>query len=148
VHELASRTLFEQERRGFTAEVAAARGWEFLKVEYPIIDVLFSAPGRTPLRLRMVCDDWNEKPPSFELLAADGTPHASPWPPGGNPTSVFHPGQHEKTGRPFICMRGSREYHVHSSHTNDLWDSHRTSQDNTLGGLLHQVWMAWTKGSD
>jgi hypothetical protein len=148
VHELASRELFEAQTVGFTPEFAAGRGWVLHAVEYPVVDVSFTSPGRTPLRVRFRCDEWNGKPPSIEVLREDGTPHASPWPPNGNPSGVFHQGPHPTTGRPFICMRGSREFHSHSSHAGDLWDNHRSHPDNTLGGLLHQIWRAWLKGSD
>jgi Predicted metal binding domain len=148
VHELASRELFGAQAVGFTPEFAAGRGWVLHAVEYPVVDVCFTSPGRTALRVRFRCDEWNGKPPSIEVLREDGTPHASPWPPNANPSGVFHQGPHPTTGRPFICMRGSREYHSHSSHAGDLWDNHRSHPDNTLGGLLHQVWRAWLKGSD
>lgn len=145
MHELASRALFESETEKFSPRLAESRGWIFHKTEYPIIDVSFTAKNRSGIRLRMNCSDWNEKPPSIELLALDGS-ILMKLPP--NPTGVFNPGMHAQTGRPFICMRGSREYHTHESHLNDLWDSHRNSPDNNLGGLLTQLWHAWLKGSE
>ncbi len=41
------------------------------------------------------------------------------WPPGLN-----H-GHHPILGRPFICIRGTGEYHLHPSHLADPWDAYR-----------------------
>lgn len=145
MHELASRALFKEQTDGFTSRLAQSRGWTFFQIEYPILDVGFAKEGRTGLRLLFNCQDWDEQPPSIQLLAMDGTFLTVLQP---NPTSVFNTGLHHLTGRPFICMRGSREYHTHPSHTTDLWDSYRSHPDNNLGGLLTQLWHAWLKGND
>ncbi|MES2304296.1 MAG: putative metal-binding protein [Gemmatimonadota bacterium] len=64
-----------------------------------------------------------------------------------DPTGVFNGGAHPATGRPFVCMRGSREYHAHPSHIAELWEGIRRSSAYDLGGILTQLWHAWQKGS-
>jgi hypothetical protein len=90
----------------------------------------------------MVCDNWNELPPSVELLEADGTAMMAI--PQG-PTGVFNASAHPVTRKPFICMAGSREYHTHSSHTTDLWDNYKDKSGYDLGDILGQLWSAWLK---
>lgn len=45
-------------------------------------------------------------------------PHEQ-WPPG------LSLGVHPIVGRPFACIRGTAEYHLHPSHLDDRWDLHR-----------------------
>lgn len=144
MHGAASRALFENEVKEFSEELELRRGWKFHSVEYPVIDCSFKAPSRTTLRVRMVCDNWNDLAPAISLHAADGT-LLTALPP--NPTGVFNTNAHPLTGRPFVCMRGSREYHTHTSHTDDLWQSVQGTDSYTLGGILTQLWHAWLKGS-
>jgi hypothetical protein len=143
MHPAATQALFEEEVAHLTPELAARRGWQFHSLEFPLIDCSFTAPARTPLRLRLHCDNWNEIAPSVSLHAVDGSP-LTRLPP--NPTGVFNQGPHPTTGRPFVCMRGAREYHNHSSHLNDHWDALRDNSSYTLGGILTQLWNAWQKG--
>jgi hypothetical protein len=143
MHLLASQALFEDAVRTLSPELAQRRGWRFHSLDCPIIDCSFMASNRTQLRLRLLCDDWNDLPPSIVLQSPDGTLLRAITP---NPTGVFHPGPHPITNLPFVCMRGSREYHTHSSHTSDAWGNVRQSSSYSLGGILTQVWNAWLKG--
>jgi hypothetical protein len=150
MHALASQALFDAQTAQIKGRLAAIRAWNINELAYPIIDLTFTSPGRTPLRLAARCDDWNSQPPSFALLAADGTRLRS----GGalkeispNPTSVFNAGAHPLTGFLFIGSAGSREYHTHTSHTNDPWDSYRSRSGYDLGGILTRYWHAWLKGT-
>jgi hypothetical protein len=150
MHALASQVLFETQTAHINERIAAIRGWIINDLACPIIDLTFTSSGRTPLRLAARCEDWNSQPPSFALLAADGTrlrsgadlKQISP-----NPTGVFNAGAHPLTGFPFICSVGSREYHTHSSHTNDPWESYRSRPGYDLGGILTRYWHAWLKGT-
>ena len=144
MHPLASKALFEEHTRNLSRELAKRRGWEIHSIEFPLIDCAFTTPGRTTLRLRLLCDDWNDLPPSISLHAADGT-FLSKLPP--NPTNVFNSGSHPVTGRPFVCMRGALEYHTHSSHVEDLWENLKNNSNYTLDGIITQLWSAWQKGS-
>jgi hypothetical protein len=144
MHLAASRALFEQDVRAFSSELARRREWAFHELKYPVIDCSFAASGRTPLRLRLVCDDWNDLPPAITLHASDGSLLEGLLP---NPSGVFNASAHPATGRPFVCMRGAREYHTHPSHLTDLWSNIRDSDSYSLGGILHQLWRAWLRGS-
>ena len=127
-----------------SASLAERRGWILHLIEFPVIDCTFTGTGRTALRIRMQCDNWNDQPPSITLHATDGTfLNTAP----ANPTSVFHAGPHPTTNRPFVCMRGSREYHTHPSHVTDFWEPVKGLSRYQLDGILTQVWNAWQKGS-
>jgi len=145
MHAAASRALFQEDVQNFSTELARRRGWQFYSIDYPLIDCLFASAGRTALRLRLTCDNWNDLPPAISLLGVDGSVLAT-LPP--NPTGVFNSGPHPSTGKPFVCMRGAREYHTHPSHVTDLWSNIRESDSYTLGGILTQLWNAWLKGSE
>ncbi|CCF97126.1 conserved hypothetical protein [Ralstonia solanacearum K60] len=143
MHELLSQRLFSEQVKHLTPRLAQSRGWVLHQVSYPILDCEFQAEGRAPLRLRFNCQNWNTQPPSIDLLDSTGAYlHQLP---GVLPT-VFNTSAHPTTGRPFICMRGSLEYHTHTSHLSDHWESLRTSGDYTLGGILTQLWYAWQNG--
>lgn len=145
MHVAVSRALFEKQVGRWPPDLAPARGWILHQVCYPVLDCAFTAPGRTTLRLRCNFTDWDELPPSIELLNANGVAIAT-LPP--NPTGVFNGGPHQSTGRPFICTAGAREFHTHSSHTNEPWEQFRGKPGFDLGDILTKLWHAWRKGSD
>lgn len=144
MHPAAAKALFEEGIATLSPALSNRRGWTFHALVFPLIDCSFAANGRTPLRLQLSCDNWNDQPPSIRLHAADGSLLATP---PVNPTGVFNPGPHPTTSRPFICMRGAREYHTHPSHVSDPWEALKDSSSYTLGGILTQLWNAWQKGS-
>lgn len=150
MHPLASKALFQAQVEHITEKLAAARGWLIHKIEYPSVDLTFTADLRTALRLLANCEDWNSEPPSFKLLSATGVPlKSSPAPAEISPnrTGVFNTSTHPATGLPFICSPGAREYHTHSSHINDHWEAYRSQTGYDLGGLLTRYWHAWLKGT-
>lgn len=144
MHDAASRALFEQQTENLVGLVLEERNWRVVERAFPILDVLFEAEGRQPLRVRMTCDDWNDLAPSISLLASDGTRLTKLL---TGPTGVFNSSAHPITNHPFICMAGSREYHTHTSHTGDLWDNYRTQSGYDLGGILTRIWNAWRKSN-
>jgi hypothetical protein len=144
MHPAAAKAIFDDQISTLSPALAARRRWTFHSLEHPVIDCSFAMDARTSLRLRLMCDDWNDKPPSVTLHALDGSMLSTP---PVNPTGVFHPQPHPSTGRLFICMRGTREYHTHPSHVGDPWEAVKDSSSYTLGGILTQVWSAWQKGS-
>jgi len=143
MHPAAAKMLFGDEVAHLTPALAQRRQWILHSRAYPLIDCSFLAPGRTTMRVQLHCDDWNDLPPSISLHDATGALLATTPP---NPMNVFNSSAHPVTGRPFICMRGSREYHTHSSHVTDLWEPLKGSSKYSLGGILTQVWNAWLKG--
>jgi hypothetical protein len=143
MHEALAESAFARDLTHIGA-IAPLRGWVVVASSYPQLDVSFSASGRTTLRLQVNCTGWPAEPPSFLLCNQDGTPLTTvPAAPGGQ----FHQGPHHLTGRPYVGMRGSREYHTHPSHVGDHWDNYRGRSEFTLGGILTQVWNAWLKAS-
>jgi putative metal binding uncharacterized protein len=141
VNKTASKALFDTEVEAIPQELLDLRGWTINSKEYPILNVSFSNGTRSG-RVMMVCDDWNELPPSIRFLDNAGQDLAAV---SRDPAGVINVGPHPITGRPFICHPGSREYHTHSSHTGDLWDNYKDESGFDLGGILTKVWHAWRK---
>jgi hypothetical protein len=140
VLEALSRALFEEEVEKFSAELLEARGWTLFERKFPVLEVGFSAAGGARLRVCLRCDEWNDRPPAVELRDWEGAPLRSI---ERDPAGVFNNGPHPATGKPFVCMKGAREYHTHPSHLNDAWGSAKTGSRYTLGGILTQIWHAW-----
>lgn len=140
VHEAVSRQLFELAIAGLTQELCDSRGWRLVEKVYPVLDVEFFAEERVSFRVRMTCDGWNSQPPAVSFLASDGTPMSQlPISPGNQFNNSIHP----KTGKPFLCMAGAREYHEYAGHVDDRWERYRDSQKYDLGGILTQIWLVW-----
>lgn len=144
VNEAISRTLFEESTKGISGRILEIRGWKVWVNSYPILEVSFVAEGRQELRIKMICDDWNDLPPSVELLSSDGTKLTSLTGVVAAGTQ-FHAGPHPVKGGPFICMVGTREYHTHGSHLSDLWENYRNNERYRLDSILTQIWNAWKK---
>ena len=140
MHELASRALFEDEVKKLRPELLETRGWVLFAKEYPILDVGFTARDGAKIRLLLSCQEWNDRPPSVDLLDWDGQRLPAIQ---RDPAGVFNNSAHPQTGRPFICMKGVREYHTHPSHARDAWESIKGSDNFTLGGILTQLWHVW-----
>jgi hypothetical protein len=143
VLEAISRSLFEAEMARLDARTLAHRAWTVVTAEFPVFDVIFGHQA-TPLRVRFDCTDWNDLPPSVALLHADGR-FLTTVP--ATTTNIFNGGPHPLTGRPFICMRGIREFHTHESHLAERWENYRGQPGNDLLGLISQIWRAW-KGAN
>lgn len=144
MHPLLARKRFNAGLEGLTAELCELRSWTVIARNWPVLDIVFSAPARTALRTRWHCDKWSAVPPGIELLEADGRPVARSL---ANPSGIFHDGPHPITARPFICMPGSREYHTHDSHLDVDWDALRALPRYRLLEIVSQVWSGWLKGN-
>lgn len=140
--EALSRAAFDRDVGRIDARSARIYDWTIVTASYPVLDGIFNHASAAPLRLRLICTDWDELPPSIELLDKDGK-YLTAAPP--NVGSVFNAGPHPNTGSPFVCMRGAREYHTHTSHTTDLWDNYRGTAGMDLGGIVFQLWRAWKR---
>ena len=141
MHPAAVKEFFERDVSAFSPALAKRRRWTFHSIEFPLIDCSFHASGRAPLRLRMVCNNWNEAPPSVTLHSLDGSLLAAAL---RSRSNIFHPSPHPTTNRFFVCMRGTLEYHIHPSHLNDPWEGIRSNY--TLGHILTQIWHGWEQG--
>ena len=143
MNETASKALFDAEVEAIPQELLDLRGWTINLKEYPTLDVSFVQGSRTG-RVKMICDNWNELPPSIVFLDSEGRELSTM---GRDPAGVINVGPHPITGRPFICSVGSREYHTHTSHTADLWENYKNRSGFDLGGILTKAWKAWKKSS-
>jgi Predicted metal binding domain len=146
MNEAASKELFDQDVGKITDKLLATRGWKLYSREFPVLDVGFQLAGRTEMRVRLVAQNWNDSPPFVELLDSEGRYLAPANIPRG-PTSVFNQNIHPATGRPFVCMAGSREYHTYANHVSDSWDNYKRRDSYTLGGIVTQLWNAWLKAT-
>lgn len=144
MHPDVSKTLFEEEISLWPSDLAKAYDWILHSVAYPLIDCEFIRADRTPLRVKLLCDEWDDLPPSISLLNSDGEFLTTLQP---NPTGVFNPSAHDRTGRPFVCSPGSREFHTHPGHLNEPWAQFKGKPDFSLGAILIKLWRAWLKGS-
>ena len=140
--EVLSQAAFEADMRRLDPTAARRFGWTIVTAAYPVFDVIFNHATAAALRLRSNCSQWDEIPPSIELLNADGTSVTAAPP---NVGGVFHPGHHPATGRFFVCMRGTREYHTHPSHVQESWSNYRGTSGNDLVGIVGQLYRAWKK---
>lgn len=124
------------------ARLLNLRGWEIKRGTYPNLDVLFKKDGRDSVMICFECTGWPETPPSIAVLTAQGATLNSPI-----KNSAFNHSPHPISGMvPFICLPGSREYHLHSSHVSDLWENHRHQETcRSLGKILERIWDAWLK---
>ncbi len=136
-NEAIARPLFEKDVDAITDSLAERLQLAVHAKQWPVLDVTIE--HTKPLRLRFTCDSWNDVPPSIQIQNSDGTPQRSL--PGG----VFHAGPHPATGLPFVCMRGSREYHNHPSHLNDTWEQYRNQDGMNIVGILMQLRDAWRR---
>lgn len=147
--EFVARQKFDEAVAKLTPRVLKAYGWRLQGASFPVLDLVFEKGATPPLRVRFTCDGWNEEPPSIALLMPDGRPIPANYndpvygPLFARSNSVLNASPHELTGQPFVCMRGSREFHTHSSHRSESWDNYRNQSGNDLIGLvvqLHRVW--------
>jgi len=143
MHRAAAKAMFDKQV-GLAPALLVERQWELISNAFPVLEVIFAGTGRVPLRVRSSCPDWNDVPPSIELLDRDGSYLAAV---PRDPAGVFNHSAHPTTGRPFICMKGVLEYHIHPSHLTDAWDQLKDKSAFDLGGILTQVWRAWQKAT-
>ncbi len=139
-HPEISKRLFDKDVAALTEEAAKSLRFAVNSKEFPTLDV--TVEHSKPIRLRFQCEDWDDQPPSIELLNPDGTAYDGTMP----SNNVFNGAAHPKTGRRFVCMRGSREYHTHPSHVNESWGAYRGQDGMNVCGILMQLARSWRKG--
>lgn len=144
MHPRLAAKRFERDVAGIAAELCELREWTLFEAKYPILDIGFVSSNKSTLRLHFECEDWNDVPPAVTLQDFDGTPLQ--YLPGGL-TNIFNVGPHPIFRRPFICMRGTREYHMHESHRLDSWDGIKHLPGYRLGEIATQIWNGWKKNN-
>ena len=99
--------------------------------------VFIEAPGFGDDRL-LALDalNYDAEPVGIGFVTAEGDQLAcAEWPPG------LCQGEHPVLARPFICIRGTSDYHYHPSHVEDTWDRYRPHLriPEVVGHLLSKV---------
>lgn len=138
MHEALARANFVRDVELLSPLFLHNRGWTLNEANFPVLDITFES--EKPLRVRLQCDEWNDLPPSVQLLKPDGSEWVA-----GLPGSTFHQDKHPITSKTFICMVGSREYHTHTSHITDHWANYKNQDGMNLPGLLDRFNRAWRK---
>jgi hypothetical protein len=152
---LVSRGKFDQALEQFrgTERMQRARGIFLVQAFFPDMEFLFSIPRLKPLTVlfsvKINFDNYDLEPLSIRFtdpLTGENLPVATvpmlrkiehlDRPPEFQPLV-----QKDATGLPFICMPGTREYHVHPAHTGDAWLRHRSiAGEGTLGFILDKLY--------
>jgi hypothetical protein len=138
VHETLARVNFDQDVAALSDVAATRQNLIVHSRAFPILDVTIL--HTKPVRLRFQGDSFDELPPAIAILKPDGTPWINPL-----PGSIFNGGPHSVKGGPFICMRGSREYHTHGSHVSDKWDNYRGQDGMGIVGIMMQLAGVWRR---
>jgi hypothetical protein len=80
VHEALARVNFDRDVAGFSDVAAERFGLVIHNRTFPVLEATIR--HTKPLRVRLRGDDWDDLPPSIELLNLDGTPWSSAVPGG------------------------------------------------------------------
>jgi hypothetical protein len=136
MHPKLAEKRFARDVVGITPELCEIRGWTLFEMKYPILDIGFTSTNKATMRLRLECEDWSDVPPAVMIPNFDGSPTQHL--PAGL-SNIFHAGPHPIFLRPFICMRGTREYHMHESHRLDSWDEIKHQSGYRLGEIATQI---------
>ena len=156
-----SRSKFEEELTKFRSSEASqrARGVLLLRAEFPHIVLGFAAPNIKPnpvllFGVRVDFSEYDLLPLSLQfvdpfterLLRYEEVPVKFlkrngglqlPDENGGVQLNVQPLLQHHAPdGPPFLCIKGTREYHEHPFHTGDSWFLYRGTTVGTLGHLV------------
>jgi hypothetical protein len=155
-----ARAKFNEEVAKFRSSEAdqRARGILLLKAEFPLVVLGFAAPRIRPTPLlfgvRIDFSEYDLRPPSvqfvdvftdrplrFEEMPTQFLKRNGEVPkPDANGAIQINVQQllqhHAPDGPPFLCVRGTREYHDHPAHTGDSWHLYRGTTVGTLGHLV------------
>lgn len=90
--------------------------------------------AETAVTLAFDGPNYNAEPFQFTVVdrQTEQPLETGAWPPG-----LAFGGPHPTLNRAWTCLRGTYEYHCHSSHVGEAWDQHRYNLD--LPTLLNQI---------
>jgi hypothetical protein len=151
----AATQLYEQRER------YQLRRWEIEQPQFPVLRVWFlGRDGTRRVGVRMQLRNYDFLPPSMTFIDHEGRLHSDQSlglllrPPEQThiPPAIFRegilvvdragafggylPGGHPFTERPFLCVRGTWEFHVHPQHADLPWDWIRPDPNYGLDYLL------------
>lgn len=154
-----NRLKVERELELWEASAASysRRGWIMLRREPPVLDVGFLARlpvGQQVITVMPACirvdfTNYDLWAPSVEFIDPFTREYAAPVVQalveveGGAQNLIV--GGHPKTGRPFLCVPGVRQYHSHPQHTGDLWLLHRPERGGSLAMICERVWQTMAR---
>jgi hypothetical protein len=146
LHPALTTAVLEEEFATLTGnhELLHASGILILKAAPPELRIAVRHIKSGTLHVfQFLCEDWDDQPPRLAVLDAvtgEELP-GTRWPRNGPGQGYWHhDGWIAPSGlvlpKPFLCMRGIREYHEHKSHITDLWSSYRGRPDFTLANIV------------
>jgi hypothetical protein len=114
----------------FLAKVATSVGTSFLPVAVCAVRLTYENYDLWPPSLTFI-DPFTREPSSPHVRAFLSTPEG--------PRDVLID-SHPDTKRPFLCVPGIREYHLHPQHTGDDWLLHRASRTGSISTICDRLW--------
>lgn len=122
MHPKLTRELLAAEVEAVRTIDALSHRTDYLERAGSAIHVTCTPVGRAPVRLTFDGRRYDLEPLSLIVCDPDtGTPlDQAGW------GALFH-SIHPVLGRPFCCIRGLLEYHLHPSHISDPWELHRAT---------------------
>lgn len=145
-HPLLSQELLKKELDRLTETFLRIRNWKVHSSKLPSFIVEMNSEGRDPLYVRCDCTDYPTTAPSYQFL--DKSLNLLTSLPGIN-GGYINMSPHPITGGAFICAPGAREYHTHSSHTNDLWENYRNRlEDYGIIPMLSKISNFYSNGGN
>jgi hypothetical protein len=70
VHKALAQANFDEDVAVLTPAFCRRQNWQLNECAFPVMDVTLLA--QRPIRLRFICQDWREMPPSIVILTPSG----------------------------------------------------------------------------
>jgi putative metal binding uncharacterized protein len=156
--EPAARSAFDVADRLYEGRsMFRRRGWVIQPPDFPNLTIAFTdRRGRTRAGVRLNLRNFDFLPPSLVFLDERLVPHRdmtlapllrdpefSHVPPAVRAGTILRvkaggyvPGNHPFTLRPFLCIRGTWEFHMHPQHADVQWEWLRTEPGYGLQYLI------------
>lgn len=135
-------------------EICKSRGWEVLKADFPFFEIKFTISFNNKQINYLTClfdlRNYNILPISVTITYPQPTKPGTTNMEDSIHRTVLLEGKnimlnHHKLKRPFICIKGTYEYHTHDQHNKTYWDVYRYTGIGTLYQLVQTIWSGTTK---
>lgn len=136
----------------FSHEVKS-RGWKVHKVDFPFFEIsLYTTKTNVKFKyftLKFDLTNYNAIPISIEVVYPKSYVNVNGIVIGDKDRRArvvkFRDGKNVllvnyKTKRPFICMKGTFEYHTHRQHEKTYWDVFKYSKQGKLFYIVNSIW--------
>lgn len=145
-HPLLSQEFFLKETEKLTPTFIRTRNWKIISKNYPELLIEINSENKEPLRVLCNLHDYPTTAPSYQFL--DKNQNLLIALPGIN-GGYINMSPHPISGGAFICAPGAREYHTHSSHTNDHWENYRNRlEDYGIIPMLSKISNFYSNGGN